>query len=63
MIDLTQCVVGVDLGDRMSTACVYAPGVVVEWFEFPMTRGGVKVAFEGEGLRRSRWRPGPSLAG
>ena len=24
----------VDLGDRTSIACVYHPGVVVDWFEF-----------------------------
>ena len=52
MIDLTQCVVGVDLGNRKSLACVYAQGVVVRWFDFEMTREGVQAAFEGNGYLR-----------
>ena len=52
MIDLTQCVVGVDLGDRKSLACVYAQGVVIGWFEFEMTREAVQAAFEGKGYLR-----------
>ena len=70
MIDLTQCVVGVDLGDRKSLACVYAQRVVIGWFEFEMTREAVQAAFEGKGSLRvaleagegrarfaRRWRP------
>ena len=52
MLDLTQCVVGVDLGDRKSLACVYAQGVVIGWFEFGMTPEGVRAAFEGKGYLR-----------
>jgi len=42
-------VVGVDLGDRDSVACVYAQGNVEKWFEFGMTRDGVREAYEGKG--------------
>ena len=52
MIDLTQCVVGVDLGDRTSLACVYAQGVIVEWVDIVMTPEGVRKAFEGKGYAR-----------
>ena len=52
MIDLTQCVVGVDLGDRKSVACVYRDGIVREWFEFPMTPEGVNTAFEGKNYKQ-----------
>ena len=52
MFDLTQCVVGVDLGDQKSRACVYSQGVIVEWFEFAMTPDGVRAAFEGKGYLR-----------
>ena len=55
MLDLTQCVVGVDLGDRKSLACVYAQGVVIGWFEFEMTREAVQAAFKGKG-----YLPGPT---
>ena len=44
-------VVGIDLGDRTSTDCVYHPGVVVDWFEFAMTPAGVRSAFEGTAFR------------
>lgn len=52
MISYPQCVVGVDLGDRVSLACVYAQGVIVEWMEFAMTPEGVRKAFEGKGYAR-----------
>ncbi len=52
MEDLTRCVVGVDLGDRKSLACVYTQGRVVGWFEFAMTPEGVAGAFEGKGYAR-----------
>ena len=48
----TTSVVGIDLGDRTSVACVYVPGVVVKWFEFPMTPDGVRAAFEGQGFAK-----------
>lgn len=44
--------VGIDLGDRRSTACVYGAGVVVRWFEFPMTPEGVREAFTNQGFGR-----------
>ena len=44
MFDFTQRVVGVDLGDQKSLACVYSQGVIVEWFEFAMTPDGVRAA-------------------
>lgn len=31
MNEYSTCVGGVDLGDRTSIACVYDPGVVVDW--------------------------------
>ena len=52
MIDLTQCAVGVDLGDRKSLGCVYALGTVMAWFEFEMTPEGVREAFEGKGYAK-----------
>ena len=52
MNDYSTCTVGIDLGDRKSMACVYRPGVVVEWFEFAMTPAGVVAAFEGKGFAR-----------
>jgi transposase len=52
MIDHSQCVVGVDLGDQKSLACVYAHGTIVSWFEFAMTPEAVKSAFEGKGFLR-----------
>jgi transposase len=52
MLDLTQCVLGVDLGDRKSLACVYRDGAVVEWFEFAMKPDAVRTAFEGKGYKR-----------
>ena len=48
MNDYSTCTVGIDLGDRSSVACIYTPGVVVGWFEFPMTPEGVREAFEGK---------------
>ncbi|MBM4392319.1 MAG: transposase [Deltaproteobacteria bacterium] len=44
--------VGIDLGDRRSTACVDGAGVVVRWFEFPMTPEGVREAFTNQGFGR-----------
>lgn len=63
MNEYGACVVGIDLGDRKSMARDYSPGVVVKWFEFPMTPAGVREAFEGQGFSRvvmeagarSRW--------
>src|SRR4051812_23222776 len=52
MLDVSQCVVGIDLGDRTAVACVYAAGTIVEWLEFPMTPAGVQGAFEGKGFAR-----------
>ena len=52
MNDYSTCTVGVDLGDRTSVACIYTPGVVVGWFEFPMTPEGVREAFEGKGFAK-----------
>lgn len=51
MNENSTCVVGIDLGDRTSVACIYSPGVVVDWFEFAMTPDGVRAAFEGKGFR------------
>jgi transposase len=62
MIDLTQCVVGVDLGDRKSVACIYARGAIVSWFEFAMTPEGVRAAFEGKGFQRVALEAGAQSA-
>ncbi len=51
MYEHGTCVVGIDPGDRASIACVYHPGVVVDWFDFAMTPAGVRAAFEGKAFR------------
>jgi transposase len=51
MNEYSTCTVGIDLGDRKSVACIYSPGVVVDWFEFAMTPDGVRAAFAGKGYR------------
>jgi len=51
-IDPALLTVGVDLGDRISEACAYVSGCVYERFQFPMTEGGVRTAFEGKGFGR-----------
>lgn len=51
-LDPSLLTVGIDLGDRQSEACVYVGGCVYERFRFPMTKEGVRGAFEGKGYGR-----------
>jgi transposase len=51
-IDARAVVVGIDLGDRVSDACLYANGVVIGHYRFAMTPEAVRTAFEGRGYGR-----------
>ena len=51
-IDAGAVVVGIDLGDRVSDACLYAQGAVIGHYRFAMTPEGVRAAFEGRGYGR-----------
>ena len=51
-IDAGAVVVGIDLGDRVSDACLYAQGAVIGHYRFAMPPEEVRAAFEGRGYGR-----------